>query len=52
MGGVLPIVNTIAEFSNDVDLLTLVGSGEIKSGMVQDHVNSRSTRSLFLCRIV
>ena len=27
MGGVLPIVNTIAEFSNDVDLLTLVGSG-------------------------
>ena len=41
MGGVLPIVNTIAEFSNDVDLLTLVGSGEIKSGMVQNHVNSK-----------
>ena len=41
MGGVLPIVNTIAEFSDDVELLTLVGSDEIESGMVQNHVNSK-----------
>ena len=31
MGGVVPIANTVAEFSNSVDLLTIVGQDDLKT---------------------
>ena len=47
MGGVLPIVNTIAEFSENVELLTLVGSSDIESELVQRHINPEVTSFAF-----
>ena len=40
MGGVIPIANTAAEFSNNVDLLTIVGEDDLKSNKTKSYLNS------------
>ena len=40
MGGVVPIANTAAEFSNNVDLLTIVGQDDLKSNKTKSSLNS------------
>lgn len=38
MGGIIPIVNTVAELSKNVDLLTMVGEDDLKSNKTKSYL--------------